>query len=188
MVDISWYIYGSGILWRCVFSISVYFFLHVLFYEFLTDCCFFNQQSHISCGPAPWPGQSSRSTVAGWKKNMHLIHKLSIMVNEFPLYYFIYIYICNMCILYIYILLYHMIICVCIIYICIIYIYIHTYIHIQKWCFSIQPCLVSRWYHWIRRPFRHQMCIILPLFHRIGTDPSPYLTCLSGIPILKMVV
>ena len=129
MVDISWYIYGSGILWRCVFSISVYFFLHVLFYEFLTDCCFFNQQSHISCGPAPWPGQSSRSTVAGWKKNMHLIHKLSIMVNEFPLYYFIYIYVTCVYCIYIYIIISYDHMCVYYIYMYNIYIYVYTYIH-----------------------------------------------------------
>ena len=64
------------------------------------------------------------------KKNMHLIHKLSIMVNEFPLYYFVYIYVCVTCVYYIYIYIIISYVCVLYIYICIIYIciYIHTYI------------------------------------------------------------
>jgi hypothetical protein len=75
--------------------------------------------------------------VAGWKKNMHLIHKLSIMVNEFPLYYFVYIYICVTCVYYIY----YYIICVCIIYICIIYIYVYTYIHTYSKMVFFHPAM-----------------------------------------------
>ena len=52
---------------------------------------FFNQQSHISCGPAPWTKLTiHRGRLE--KKTFILSIKLFIMVNEFPLHY-IYIYI-----------------------------------------------------------------------------------------------